>query len=116
MRKLNILLGVLLIITGAFFLINGWQKILGVLFCVGGIVSVVSDLLFTSDKPNDERIKEIKVKGGHISYLFSIIYTFLIILLYNYGVIKDPLNGFIFILIGNILVFPLTLFYYNKTM
>ncbi|MFT8321012.1 MAG: hypothetical protein ABF649_08915 [Bacillus sp. (in: firmicutes)] len=116
MKKLNIILGVLLIVMGAYFLIDNGSKMLGVIFCISGITSVVTDILFSANEPNDERRQAIKLRNGHISYLFSIIFTFIILLLFNYAVIKDPLNGFLLILAGNVLVFPLTLFYYNKTM
>jgi hypothetical protein len=41
---------------------------------------------------------------------------FIITVLFDYGVFSNSLNGFIFILVGTILVFPLTLFYFKKTM
>jgi positive regulator of sigma E activity len=73
-------------------------------------------MLFSTDEPNDERKKLIKIKSGYISYLISIIYIFIITVLFDYGVFSNSLNGFIFILVGTILVFPLTLFYFKKTM
>jgi hypothetical protein len=61
-------------------------------------------MLFSTDELNDERKKLIKIKSGYISYLISIIYIFIITVLFDSGVFSNSLNGFIFILVGTILV------------
>lgn len=89
---------------------------IGSIFFATGIVSLTADFLFSTDEPNDERIQAIKVKSGHLSYVISISYTFIIILLFQYKLIDEPMDGFILLLIGNVLFFPISMIYYHKKM
>ncbi|MEI5905527.1 hypothetical protein WAK64_00420 [Bacillus spongiae] len=113
MKFINILLGVLLTVAGVSFFFYDGQKIVGTFLILGGI-SFISEKLFFYGQ-DDKRREKIIVNAGYSSYLFSLLWTSIILVLFHYGVVDNPLNGFLLILIGNVLVFQIMAYYYIKT-
>ncbi|GIQ71451.1 hypothetical protein DUZ99_10490 [Xylanibacillus composti] len=111
MKTINIVLGALLLIFGGLFFINDWQKVIGALFFAGGIFSISTDLILASNNQDD---RNIKLRAGHTSYLISVVYIFIIVLLFQSGILNDPINGFALILLGVILAFPISMLYYRN--
>lgn len=116
MKKMNLLIGLALIVTSGYLYVSDGPEILSFLLLVGGVASIALDLIFSPAEPFDERQKEIKSKSGHISYLFSILYMFLLLVLIQYGIIANPLIAIFILLAGHVLTFPIVSLVYTRRM
>lgn len=116
MKKVNLLIGLALIVASGYLYMGDGPEIVSLLLLVGGVTSIALDLIFSPAEPFDERQKEIKSKSGHISYLISIVYIFLMLLLVQYGVITNPVIAMFILLSVHVLTFPATSLFYSRKM
>ncbi|WP_214746006.1 MULTISPECIES: hypothetical protein [unclassified Exiguobacterium] len=90
------------------------MKTLGIVLVLAGIASRITAVSFSPNEPYDERQGEIKIRSGHIAYLVSIGYLFLILILVNLSIIKDIQFALLLALGGQILFFPIILIFVNR--
>ncbi|KTR60006.1 hypothetical protein RSA42_10210 [Exiguobacterium indicum] len=89
-------------------------KTLGIILVLAGVTSRITGTVFSPTEPYDERQAEIKIRSGHIAYLVSIGYLFLILILVNLSIIKDIQFALLLALGGQILFFPTALWFVNR--
>ncbi|MFL0200145.1 hypothetical protein ACHFI2_05970 [Exiguobacterium acetylicum] len=115
MKRLNILLDLALIGIGIYMTMEiPEMKMLGIVLILAGIASRITAVSFSQDEPYDERQNEVKIRSGHIAYLISIGYLYLILVLVNLSVIQDIQFALLLALGGQILFFPIALWFVNR--
>lgn len=117
MKRLNILLDFALIGMGIYMTMEiPEMKTLGIVLVLAGIASRITAVSFSPNEPYDERQNEVKIRSGHIAYIISIGYLYLILVLVNLSIIQDIQFAMLLALGGHVLFFPLTLLYVNRKM
>ncbi|WP_410501339.1 hypothetical protein RIF24_09125 [Exiguobacterium acetylicum] len=117
MKRLNILLDLALIGMGIYMTMEiPEMKMTGIVLILAGISSRITAVSFSPSEPYDERQYEVKIRSGHIAYLISIGYLFLILVLVNLSIIQDIQFAMLLAFGGQVLLFPLTLLYVNRKM
>ncbi|KOP30561.1 hypothetical protein ADM98_10735 [Exiguobacterium sp. BMC-KP] len=89
-------------------------KTLGIILVLAGVTSRISGTVFSPNEPYDERQGAVKIRSGHMAYLVSIGYLFLILILVNLSIIQDIQFALLLALGGQILLFPIVLIFVNR--
>lgn len=115
MKRLNTLFEIALIVIGIYMTKEIPEiKTIGIVLILAGITSFVTSMSFSANEPYDERQREVKTRSGHIAYIISIGYLYLILVLVNLSIIQDIQFAVLLALGGHILLFPITLLYVNR--
>lgn len=115
MMRVNVLLDIFLIGVGLYLtMTDPAAKTLGIILVLAGVTSRITGTVFSPTEPYDERQGTIKIRSGHIAYIVSIGYLFLILILVNLSIIKDIQFALLLALGGQVLFFPLILLYVNR--
>ncbi|WP_075642436.1 hypothetical protein [Exiguobacterium indicum] len=115
MKRVNVLLDIILIGVGLYLtMTDSAAKTLGIILVLAGVTSRITGTVFSPTEPYDERQGIVKIRSGHIAYLVSIGYLFLILLLVNLSIIKDIQFALLLALGGQILFFPIVLIFINR--
>lgn len=115
MKRVNVLLDIILIGVGLYLtMTDPAAKTLGTILVLAGVTSRVTGTVFSPTEPYDERQGTVKIRSGHIAYLISIGYLFLILVLVNLSIIQDIQFALLLALGGQILFFPLVLIFVNR--
>ncbi|MEW8976386.1 MAG: hypothetical protein AB2741_09435 [Exiguobacterium sp.] len=117
MMRVNVLLDIFLIGVGLYLtMTDPAAKTLGIILILAGVTSRITGTVFSPTEPYDERQGTIKIRSGHIAYLVSIGYLFLILILVNLSILQDIQFALLLALGGQVLFFPLILLYVNRKM
>ncbi|UKS54700.1 hypothetical protein [Exiguobacterium acetylicum] len=117
MKRVNVLLDILLIGVGMYLtMTDPAAKTLGTIMILAGVTSRITGTVFSPTDPYDERQGTIKIRSGHIAYLVSIGYLFLILVLVNLSIIQDIQLALLLAIGGQVLFFPVALLYVNRKM
>ena len=114
MPMINRLLAAVLILYGNYLAIFDGPSPLSIIMILAGLSQLAADLVFPAAEPHDERQEEIKRKSGHMSYLLSIIYIFVMLLLVQWNVIEDIMTALLSFLFIHVMTFPVMMFIYNR--
>lgn len=115
MKRVNVLLDIILIGVGLYLtMTDPAAKTLGIILVLAGVTSRITGTVFSPMEPYDERQGAVKIRSGHIAYLVSIGYLFLILFLVNLSIIQDIQFALLLALGGQILFFPIALWFVNR--
>lgn len=114
MPMINRLLAALLILYGNYLAIFDGPSPLSIIMILAGLSQLAADLVFPAAEPHDERQEEIKRKSGHMSYALSIVYVFVMLMLFQWNVIEDIMKAFMYLLFIQVMTFPVMMFIYNR--
>ena len=114
MPMINRLLAVILLIYGGYLTLFDGASPHSIVFILFGLSQLATDLIFPATETYDERQEEIKRKSGHMSYLLSIVYIFIMLLLVQWNVINEIMTVLLCLLFIQALTFPVMMFIYNR--
>ncbi len=114
MPMINRLLAVILLIYGGYLTLFDGPSPLSIIMILAGLSQLAADLIFPATETYDERQEEIKRKSGHMSYLLSIVYVFVMLLLVQWNVIDNIMTALLSVLFIQVLTFPVMMFIYNR--
>ncbi len=114
MPMINRLLAAILLGYGGYLTLFDGASPHSIVFILVGISQLATDLIFPATETYDERQEEIKRKSGHMSYLLSIVYIFVMLLLVQWNVIDDIMTALLSVLFIHVMTFPVMMFIYNR--
>ncbi|WP_236624161.1 hypothetical protein [Exiguobacterium antarcticum] len=114
MPIINRLLAAVLILYGNYLAIFDGPSPLSIILILAGLSQLATDLIFPAAETYDERQEEIKRKSGHMAYLLSIVYIFVMLLLVQWNVIDNIMTALLSVLFIQVMTFPVMMFIYNR--
>ncbi|WP_236630033.1 hypothetical protein [Exiguobacterium sp. KRL4] len=114
MPMINRLLAAVLLIYGGYLTLFDGASPHSIVFMLVGISQLATDLIFPATETYDERQEDIKQKSGHMSYLLSMVYVFIMLTLVQWNVIDEIMTALLSVLFIQVLTFPIMMFIYNR--